>query len=115
LKKATDVLHKILLAAAVSFSLHAQAGSMRCGTALVSEDTPMAEVLEKCGPPARQDSQGPAARPNNYNGYWNSAKISIWVYGPDGGAYQYLRFVDERLVRIEMRRKAPGASLFPWE
>ena len=101
--------------AVLVFSLQAQAGSMRCGTALVSEDIPMAEVLEKCGPPVRQDSQGPVARPRNNNGYWNSAKISIWVYGPDGGAYQYLRFVDERLVNIEMSREAPGASLFTRE
>jgi hypothetical protein len=110
-----DALSKAVLAAAVSFSLHAQAGSMRCGTALVGEGAQMAEVLDKCGEPARQDSQGPVARPLNNNGYWNSAKISVWVYGPDGGAYQYLRFVDERLVRIEMRRKAPGASLFALE
>jgi hypothetical protein len=80
------VLSKAVLAAAMSFGLHAQAGSMRCGTALVSEGAPMAEVLEKCGPPARQDSQGPGARPRHNNGYWNSAKISVWVYGPDGGA-----------------------------
>jgi hypothetical protein len=53
-----DALSKAVLAAAVSFSLHAQAGSMRCGTALVGEGAQMAEVLEKCGPPARQDSQG---------------------------------------------------------
>lgn len=114
--KAMDALNTSLLAAALLLvTLPAQAGSMRCGTALVSEDTPMAEVLEKCGPPARQDSQGPIARPNHYNGYWNSAKISIWVYGPDGGAYQYLRFVDERLVSIEMSRKAPGQNLFTRE
>ncbi|WP_311968983.1 DUF2845 domain-containing protein [Pseudomonas baltica] len=114
MRQAKDVL-SILAAAMLLTTQQADAGSMRCGTALVSEDTPMAEVLEKCGPPARQDSEGPVARPKTNNGYWNSAKISIWVYGPDGGAYQYLRFVDERLVSIEMSRKAPGQNLFTRE
>lgn len=95
-------------------TLEAQAGSMRCGTALVQENASMGEVLDKCGIPPREASEGPAPRPNR-KVYWNAAKISIWVYGPDGGAYQYLRFVDDRLVEIDMRRKAPGARLFPWE
>lgn len=92
----------------------AHAGSLRCGTAIVSEQADMHEVLAKCGPPTRQASQGPAPRPNAYVP-WNAAQISIWVYGPDNGAYQYLRFVDERLVEIEMRREPPGERLFPWE
>lgn len=106
---------KVLSVASLLCSAEVHAGSLRCGTALVGEGAQMAEVLDKCGQPPRQDSQGPASRPYGYNGYWNSAKISIWVYGPDGGAYQYLRFVDDRLVEIEMRRRAPGTSLFPWE
>ena len=108
-------LQPVLAAAVLLLSAQAQAGSLRCGTSLVSEGMLIGQVLETCGPPAREASQGPASRPSHYNGYWNSAQISIWVYGPDGGAYQYLRFVDARLVEIEMRRQAPGASLFPWE
>lgn len=114
MKNAKEVLTTLGVALLLC-SKQVHAGSLRCGTALVGEGVQMAAVLDKCGQPPRQHSQGPAPRPYGYNGYWNSAKISIWVYGPDGGAYQYLRFVNDRLVEIEMRRKAPGASLFPWE
>ena len=43
-----------------------------------------------------------------------AAKITIWVYGPSGGSYRYLRFIDEDLVEIQLRRSAPQESLFPY-
>lgn len=33
-----------------------------------------------------------------------SATIEHWVYGPHNGMYQYLRFIDGRLVEIRSKR-----------
>lgn len=73
----------------------------------------MARISATCGPPLASASEGPALRPNGVP-RWNAARISVWVYGPNGGAYQYLRFIDERLVEIDLRRQPPAAPLLPW-
>jgi Protein of unknown function (DUF2845) len=78
--------------------------TVRCGTSLLDEGDSVQLVLAKCGEPAKKISEGPALR-NNGVPKMNAAKISIWVYGPHGGSYRYLRFVDDELVSIEMRRK----------
>lgn len=98
---------KITLTCALVFLLffagNAQA-TMRCGTALISEGDTMSTVLDKCGAPLRRSSEGPAKRVNGVPKL-NAAKISVFVYGPNGGAYQYLRFIDEKLVEIDLRRE----------
>lgn len=77
--------------------------TMRCGTSLISNGDSAQTVLEKCGAPDTQTSEGPARLANGVP-YRNAAKISHWVYGPRGGAYQHLRFIDDKLVSIETRR-----------
>lgn len=77
--------------------------AMRCGTALVSEGELMTHVLEKCGEPERRTAAGPAMRANGVPRR-NAATISEFVYGPANGAYRYVHFVDEKLIRIELRR-----------
>jgi hypothetical protein len=78
--------------------------TMRCGRALINNGDSMQTVMEKCGEPFRKSSEGPARRPNGVPRL-NAAVISIWVYGPNGGAYQYLRFIDEKLVAIDFKRE----------
>lgn len=77
--------------------------TMRCGTALISNGDSASTVLQKCGAPDTQTSEGPALRANGVP-YRDSAKVSHWVYGPRSGAYQHLRFIDDKLVSIETRR-----------
>jgi hypothetical protein len=77
--------------------------TMRCGTALISNGDSAQTVLQKCGAPDTQTSEGPALLANGVP-HRNAAKISHWVYGPRSGAYQHLRFIDDKLVSIETRR-----------
>jgi len=77
--------------------------TMRCGTALISNGDSAQTVLQKCGAPNTQTSEGPALRANGVP-YRDSAKVSHWVYGPRSGGYQHLRFIDDKLVSIETRR-----------
>ncbi|WP_297845330.1 DUF2845 domain-containing protein [Pseudomonas sp.] len=76
----------------------------RCGTGLINNGDSMQTVMEKCGEPFKKSSEGPARWPNGVPRL-NAAVISIWVYGPNGGAYQYLRFIDEKLVAIDFKRE----------
>ncbi len=103
----------VLLLAWLIAGSPAQATTLRCGPALVAEGDTMAHISATCGPPLASASEGPALRPNGVP-RWNAARISVWVYGPNGGAYQYLRFIDERLVEIDLRRQPPAAPLLPW-
>ncbi|HEY0288331.1 MAG TPA: DUF2845 domain-containing protein [Pseudomonas sp.] len=82
----------------------AVSATMRCGTSLIAEGDGMDAVREKCGAPDRQTSEGPALRSNGVPRL-NAAKISIWVYGPHNGAYQYLRFIDDKLTSMETKRE----------
>lgn len=77
--------------------------TMRCGTSLISEGDSAQAILNKCGEPAKKTSQIPAIRGNGVP-KMNAAKISILVYGPYGGAYRYLRFIDDKLIAIETSR-----------
>lgn len=91
----------------------AQATTLRCGPALVAEGDSMTRVSATCGAPLASASEGPALRSNGVPRR-HAARISVWVYGPNGGAYQYLRFVDDRLVEIDLRRQPPDGPLLPW-
>jgi len=78
--------------------------TMRCGSALISIGDLAEDVRYKCGAPDKEGSAGPALK-NNGVPKKNSARISLWIYGPRNGAYHYLRFIDEKLIDIQMRRK----------
>jgi hypothetical protein len=95
----------IALLTLVAGSAHA---AMRCGTGLIDVGDKIGKVQEKCGMPVAQESQGPTSQ-------YGAVRITVWVYGPDGGGYRYLRFVDANLVEIELRREAPTGRLLPWQ
>lgn len=79
----------------------AQADTLRCGSQLISSGDRAFEVQEKCGEPTAR----------NLVGYLRSrdrreeVPIEEWIYGPNSGMYQYLRFEGGRLVQITSKRK----------
>ncbi|UFH47994.1 DUF2845 domain-containing protein [Pseudomonas sp. KNUC1026] len=74
--------------------------TFRCGTSIVSAEARMGEVLQKCGPPRYKYVEEPAP-------VYGAVRVSIWVYGPNGGAWQYLRFIEDKLVEQRTERKPP--------
>lgn len=78
--------------------------SMRCGTHLVDEGDSVEQVLERCGQPLSRIVNEPALR-NNGVPKLNAACTEFWVYGPSGGVYRHLRFIDGKLVEIRLERK----------
>lgn len=94
--------------ALLAFAASNANAAMRCGTGLIDVGDKIGKVQEKCGMPVAQQSEGPTTR-------YGSVRITVWVYGPDGGGYRYLRFVDANLVQIELRREAPTGRLLPWK
>ena len=77
--------------------------TMRCGTALISLGDTASVVREKCGAPDRSEDQLPVMRSGSAKPF-NSAKVSLWVYGPRNGAWQHLKFLEDKLVAIDTRR-----------
>lgn len=77
--------------------------TMRCGTSVISAGDTKQTVFEKCGSPIKQSSEGPARWPNGVPRR-NAAEITIFIYGPNGGAYQHLRFIDDKLIDINLKR-----------
>lgn len=77
--------------------------SMRCTNGIISKGDTTAVVLEKCGKPDTQQTITPEigadGRPPD-----NSVTVENWVYGPDNGASRHLKFLDGKLVKIEMHR-----------
>lgn len=84
-------------------SAGARATTLRCSDGLVDEGDLSAEVLRKCGEPNDREVIGPALDNRGYP-VRGSATIEHWVYGPHNGMYQYLRFIDGRLVEIRSKR-----------
>lgn len=80
--------------------------TLRCGTHLVSAGDPLQDVLSTCGAPTAHTTEGPTLRANGLPRK-DAQKIDIVVYGPSGGAYQYLLFVSDKLVNVQMRRTPP--------
>lgn len=96
---------KLLLVPGLSLLMFASMANatMRCGTALISVGDTLSVVGEKCGAPDSSVVQEPALRSNGVPRF-NSARVTLWVYGPRNGAYQHLRFIDDKLVAIDTRR-----------
>jgi hypothetical protein len=100
------IMGRFTLAAVIllAFASHAQAGStLRCGSALVSLDDSAPEVAQKCGEPASRVFVGYQEAPG-YGGRYNQMPIEEWVYGPNNGMYQRLRFIGNRLTQIDSKR-----------
>lgn len=101
---------KVLIAAMIAtFWIGHVSAAMRCGTKLINVGDQIANVLEDCGRPIVHESDGPAMR-NNGVPRKGSSKQDVVVYGPSGGAYQYLLFVNDELIRVDMRRSAPSGT-----
>lgn len=91
----------LALAACASTS---QASTLRCASQLISTGDRAFEVQQKCGAPISQQVIG--SKETFSGNYRQSEEVRIeeWIYGPDNGMYQYLRFEGGRLVRIESKR-----------
>lgn len=86
------------------FSLVTFAGdTLRCGSQLISVGDRMFEVQQKCGQPVSQDVLGYRETINNFRQI-DQVQVQEWVYGPNSGMYQYLRFEGGKLVRIDSKR-----------
>ena len=92
-----------ILGGVILCSSYAQAATMRCGNALIAEGDTSFEVLKKCGEPADRQIIEPAIQADG-NPRTNSVTVETWVYGPNSGANSFLKFIDGRLVNIEIRR-----------
>lgn len=78
------------------------ASTMRCSSNLVSLDERTVEVERKCGAPASKAQTGyQRSGPINRR---VELPVEEWVYGPNNGMYQYLKFVGSRLVEIDSKR-----------
>jgi hypothetical protein len=88
-----------LALAIVASQAHA-ADTLRCGSQLISVGDRSGEVLQKCGEPASRDFLGYKRSVNKREEF----QVEEWVYGPNSGMYQYLRFEGNRLVRIDSKR-----------
>ena len=81
-----------------------QADTLRCGSQLISVGDRMFEVQQKCGQPVSQDIIGYKETVNHFRQV-DQVQVQEWVYGPNSGMYQYLRFEGGRLVRIDSKRR----------
>lgn len=99
------MFRKSLLLSGLSLLMFAGVANatMRCGTALISLGDTASVVREKCGAPDKSEEQQPAARANGVPRL-NAAKVSFWIYGPRNGAFQHLKFIEDKLVAIDTRR-----------
>ena len=94
-----------LAVVAGSAVLNVQAAStLRCGSQLVSAGDRAFEVQQKCGEPVSQEVLGSKETFNNNYRRSESVNIEEWIYGPNNGMYQYLRFEGGRLISIESKR-----------
>ncbi len=94
----------LLVAGLLAFAEVSQAASTaRCGRSIVSTGDSAFEVSRKCGEPAAKSKQGIQRIPGQGRGF-TEVPVEEWVYGPENGMYQYLKFQGDRLVRIESRR-----------
>ncbi|MFF7706266.1 DUF2845 domain-containing protein [Pseudomonas sp. NPDC007930] len=94
----------LAMAAVMLLGSTAASATMRCGTHLINNGDALDEVLGVCGAPAKHTTEQPTLNRQNRQ---QAQKTDVVVYGPNGGAYQYLLFVNDALVRVDLRRDAP--------
>lgn len=78
----------------------AQADTLRCGSQLISVGDREFEVQQKCGEPIARNIIGYKRSVNRRE----EVQIDEWIYGPNNGMYQYLRFEGGRLLLIDSKR-----------
>jgi hypothetical protein len=78
----------------------AQADTLRCGSQLISVGDREFEVQQKCGEPIARNIIGYKRSMNRRE----EVQIDEWIYGPNNGMYQYLRFEGGRLLGIDSKR-----------
>ncbi|VVN90246.1 DUF2845 domain-containing protein [Pseudomonas fluorescens] len=88
------------LALALTASQALAADTLRCGSQLISVGDRSSEVMQKCGEPASRDVLGYKRSVNKREEF----QVEEWIYGPNSGMYQYLRFEGNRLVQINSKR-----------
>lgn len=91
----------------------ASLADIRCGAKLAADGAALADVIESCGQPAARAEQGPALRSSGVPRK-GADKLEVLVYGPRGGAWQYLLFRNGKLLKVEMRRQPPEGDLLKW-
>lgn len=77
--------------------------SMRCAGGLIDEGQTPEQTLALCGEPADR-KVFEAATDRRGQAINNAVPVEEWVYGPDGGLYRYLKFVNGKLVEIRSER-----------
>ncbi|WP_312975205.1 DUF2845 domain-containing protein [Stutzerimonas nitrititolerans] len=82
---------------------HVYAETMRCNDGIIATGASSFEVLTKCGEPVDKEVVNPTVQPDG-NLPRGAVTVETWVYGPNNGAHNFLRFIDGRLVKIETRR-----------
>jgi hypothetical protein len=98
-------MHRSLVACiALLAASSVQAATLRCGSQLISAGDRAFEVQQKCGAPVSQSIIG--SKETFSGNYRKSEQVTVeeWIYGPDNGMYQYLRFEGGRLVKIDSKR-----------
>ncbi|WP_219063823.1 DUF2845 domain-containing protein [Pseudomonas sp. UMAB-08] len=90
----------LVLLAVACLAGQAQADTLRCGSQLISVGDREFEVQQKCGEPIARNIIGYKRSVNRRE----EVQIDEWIYGPNNGMYQYLRFEGGRLLRIDSKR-----------
>lgn len=75
---------------------------MRCGGGIIDEGDMTFEVIRKCGPPTERQIIAPSLDQHDH-AIKGAASVENWVYGPNNGMYQNLRFIDGKLVEIRSK------------
>jgi hypothetical protein len=97
--------HLISCLALLAISMSSHAATLRCGSQLISAGDRAFEVQQKCGAPVSQEVIGTKETFSRNYRKSEEVKVEEWIYGPDNGMYQYLRFEGGRLVRIDSKRR----------
>ena len=89
----------------------AQAASLRCGKALVSDYASQAEVLAKCGEPVTSFTRKATVRtrPNRYQEVYEEVQIDTWFY--DFGPHRFTQevtFQNGRMVDVTSGKYGTG-------
>jgi PDZ domain-containing secreted protein len=86
-----------------TISAMSAADTLRCGSQLISVGDRTFEVQQKCGQPVSQEVIGYKETVSHFRQV-DQVQVQEWVYGPNNGMYQYLRFEGGRLVLISSQR-----------